>query len=599
LKIQLPKELRGFAYDGAIPFDMNDALLDTMLPTLFLRVVTEGRDVRTINADSTKIAESVESLATHARLQGFEGELEKRALDRLVRSSLVTIGYKGRGRREADKQIDGIVPYSLASFRVGFPKQRTRVRRIDQFIYQALLAQFREHPTAKVKTLFEDLFGQGIAVSIGPPVSATRVPSEDIDLLTDLSIAYLDSFPSITVAQSKSVLGRSIPTSLPAVQRRFGRDLYRYLVTYGSRLPTTILIRQLTALIGFELYVFTAKLMVALPELTANPDRLPPAMESGDPVCSPPELYVDFSSQITGVSRLMSVTALRRDIEATEDFVRAVLRLRYLNRLIDRQRKTHTLRVRIEQEIGSEDSIRDPALLQGLLRLQSDPDLELRLEAAALNDLDAIRHDNPIPQIEIEDEGELDDSVSNSLVDPLLDERLSPIDQIVELLCFSQQQKIQQNVVRWMTSVGGLGQPYGLMVGHTHSRRSWRYAPSNDLLAVLVQLAAIDYQGWHPEKQTDPIPVSLKHFLDWLELRFGLIVDRPPSNLGFDSPDHVAAARNNLQAMLRRLRQMGIFEDLSDDFSVQRLVPPFAEDSDADVAIARLPGGDLEGVEIT
>jgi len=28
--------------------------------------------------------------------------------------------------------------------------------------------------------------------------------------------------------------------------------------------------------------------------------------------------------------------------------------------------------------------------------------------------------------------------------------------------------------------------------------------------------------------------------------------------------------------MLRRLRQMGIFRDLSDDFTVQRLHPPYA-----------------------
>jgi len=52
------------------------------------------------------------------------------------------------------------------------------------------------------------------------------------------------------------------------------------------------------------------------------------------------------------------------------------------------------------------------------------------------------------------------------------------------------------------------------------------------------------------------------------------LIDRPPSQ--FQGADHVAAARDNLRAMLARLRQMGIFTDLSDDFTVQRLHPPYS-----------------------
>ena len=41
--------------------------------------------------------------------------------------------------------------------------------------------------------------------------------------------------------------------------------------------------------------------------------------------------------------------------------------------------------------------------------------------------------------------------------------------------------------------------------------------------------------------------------------------------------EDAAAARDNLRAMLARLRQMGLFSDASDDFTVQRIHPPYAQ----------------------
>ena len=41
--------------------------------------------------------------------------------------------------------------------------------------------------------------------------------------------------------------------------------------------------------------------------------------------------------------------------------------------------------------------------------------------------------------------------------------------------------------------------------------------------------------------------------------------------------EYIAAAHDNLRAMQNRLRQMGIFRDLSDDFTIQRLHPPYAD----------------------
>ena len=70
-------------------------------------------------------------------------------------------------------------------------------------------------------------------------------------------------------------------------------------------------------------------------------------------------------------------------------------------------------------------------------------------------------------------------------------------------------------------------------------------------------------------------PIRLQEFLAFLEERYGILIDRPPDT--YKGAEYIAAARDNLRAMLERLRQMGIFRDLSDDFTAQRLHPPYSD----------------------
>ena len=143
------------------------------------------------------------------------------------------------------------------------------------------------------------------------------------------------------------------------------------------------------------------------------------------------------------------------------------------------------------------------------------------------------------------------------------------------LLVEAQQARALNSYLKWFSGVGGRTKTHGLLQGSTSRRQSWLYAPSNDLLAVLVQLAAAREEG--PQVDAPPQPIRLQTFLEFLETRFGIIIDRPPAP--FSGADYAAAARDNRQSMLSRLRQMGIFRDLSDDFTVQRLQPPYASNS--------------------
>jgi hypothetical protein len=462
--------------------------------------------------------------------------------------------------------IAGLFPYSLASFKAGFPSNQSGFRQVDRFLYQLMLSRW-DDDSQRVREFLLSVFGTGLHVEGYPRPSVERLPGAhpQIDALTELSIAYIDGFHASS--PKSAIRQHSVVEPLPTFQQGFGRDMYRFLWSYNKRVPTTLLVDQFIALIAFELAIFTLKLFYALPELAKNPDRLPKAMDArSDETHSQPVIYVDMTGRVSGLSRIMAASCVRRDVAQVDSFMRAIFMIRYLDGTLEKLARNP----RLGQMLSAQFEINDtPAYLHGLLRCIEDPTISVHLDAAATTRIDEILEAN-----KPDAEDDVTVSEAQRLVERLYDEGKAPLEQMQELLYVAQQSKTRTNIIGWINAVGGVRKPYGLINGPS-DRRTWAYAPTNDLLAVLVQLRAIDYQGWNPAQGANPEPFSLPDFLEWLEARFGIIVDRPPPDLGFDSPEHMAAARENLQAMLRRLRQMGMFEARSDDFSVQELTPPF------------------------
>lgn len=219
------------------------------------------------------------------------------------------------------------------------------------------------------------------------------------------------------------------------------------------------------------------------------------------------------------------------------------------------------------------DDVGGGAYLQGLLKLARDPEIGIHIQAAARNDEDRIQSENR--------SGEDDDEQDQALgwLKEVAKAGQTDIERLVLILAEAQRKPALGNSLAWFHGAGGLRKPHGILAGDLRLRRGWRYAPSNDLLAVLVQLAAARIPKDENGRECGPELIRLQDFLGFLHRRFGLLVNRPPAE--FSGPEYAAAARDNLRAMLRRLRQMGIFRDLSDDFTVQRLHPPYLHDSAA------------------
>ncbi len=559
MKIRLPKDIVGVKFPRVCTIDMNDFDIDLFLPSLFFTILAQGRGRARRANDPKAITQFIDALARHPELEGFCDPEGRKVLERLVRTTLITTGSVGRSH--VDEQITSIVPYTLLAHKPGFPIG-SRQRGADTFIYQVL----REHLGADdaLRDFVKMVFGRGVIIGNIHELGGTYDGETKLDTLTRLSIAFLEGFensrPGIRSREKNDI------SPCPALAKELATDLLRYLFEYHNTMPTQAFTHHLLILINFELFNYTLKLVHAVNELVQNPDSLPAAMRDSTET-SPPQLYLDFTESPSGYSQEMAKACVRRDIETYQQFLSSNLLLRQLDLYVEKLRRNTCYQSAIENTLRP--GLSGAEYLQGLLWLKNDPVLSLSIDAAASFDEDRIRKENT-------GEGEENDPEALRWLDAIIDTSEGNVERVVNLLVESQKGNAIQHFIQWYWGVGGMKKPQGVLRGSILSRKSWRYAPTNDVLAVFVQLAAarLSAPSNKEGKDEEVQPIRLQEFLKFLEERFGILVDRPPAP--FEGAEYTAAARENLRTMLRRLRQMGIFRDLSDDFTVQRLHPPYA-----------------------
>ena len=564
MKIKLPKDIVGVKFPKVSILEMNDFDIDLFLPSLFFTILAQGRGKARQTNDAKAIQKFIDALAHNEVLEGFDSPEGRRVLERLVRTTLITVG--GVGRSSAGEQISSIVPYSLLAHKAGFPAAGSRQRSADTCIYQALRQRVGNDDA--LRDFVKKVFGHGVEIGNISELGGVYDEKTQLDTLTRLSIAFLDGFQNTRPGLSRE---KNVQSPCPTLTKEFATDIYRYLFTYYDSMPVQAFTYHLLALINFELFAYTLKLVHAVNELVQHPDELPVAMRATMGISSP-QLYLDFTEATTGHSREMARGCVRRDIESYQQFLASNLLLRQLDMYVEKLKKAR-YKASIERVLSPDLS--GGEYLQGLLQLRDDSSVSLGIEAAANFDEDRIRVANT---------QEEEDTTSATLpwFDNIVSGANDAVERVINLLVEGQQKESISKFIQWYWSVGGLKKPHGVLRGNTN-RKSWRYAPTNDLLAVLVQLAAARDMPAGAKEGREVQPIRLQAFLHFLEERFGILVDRPPAQ--FEGAEYAAAARDNLRAMLRRLQQMGIFHDLSDDFTVQRLHPPYASKLDAKVEV--------------
>jgi hypothetical protein len=553
LGVVLPKAAKGYQYSRLAGFELNEFDVERLLPSLFFLVITRGRRWAKSPNDPSRYRDFLNAVCTHPRVHGFDDEQGRKLMDLWLRAAVVRMSSVGLRRR--GEQMEYLMPLTLLIHKSGLPPLLTRQRKADFFIYEALLAALdgeRDRLSAAkfLGEAFRKTFGGGVVIDEAPTYDGRYDGVTPVDAETLLTLCFLDGLQPPALGKRSD---DPEPATMRAAARGVGRDLLDYLLAYRNRLPTQALTGGLLALINFELFSYTLRLVSATDHLFRH-SEIPQAMVQSEGGPSP-EIYVDFTRERGGDSDDLARACVDRDLDRLRLFFSHAVTLRSVSRFA-------ALNQPLQRRL-SELQSDTPRYLFSLLQMRDEPAIQARAEA----ELELILEESTAS---VRSEGEQEEA--KLVVQEALRRSSKPLDALVDVVVSVQQKGAVENYVKWFWSTGGLRKSYGLIAGNLRGKRNWRYAMSDDLLAALLRLALIDSQSRETGEVNLHKRLSLPAFLFFLEQRFGLLVERPPSIA--DDVRSRAAARRNLDALKRRLRQMGWFEALSDDFTAQYIRVP-------------------------
>jgi hypothetical protein len=533
MSIILPKPSKGIKFDYVFSIDMNDFDVEMLLPALFHLIRTKGAPIGKAN-DPELFSSYLDRLTQHDRLRGFSDK--KHLLERWLRTSVVKMGFKGRAH--SSEQISFLYPRTMLSYKAGWPKDITRIRSVHYFVYAGLLAKVTS--PADLDTLFRSAFGSGLVLGDGPQFDGHYDGETDIDLEALLSICFTDQLTPAGV--SVKTLAVKAEPQLPDQASYMAEDILNLVDCYRGEISTGVLTRYLLTILNLHLFVYTLRLMNWLIRLSDS-----------DVVAGQHECFVDCTGIRGSYGSEMARGCVDRDLEMLERYTRTALRLRTLSRFVESAPDLRAAAPPKEKQASD--------YLKHLLGLAD----HVKIAARAENEFESILHANGLAD---EESPEQESDVA-ALLRALRDEYTgSSIDRLVEVLYASQRKSAISNATRWYYSVAGFNRSYGLLTGNaTGGRRVSRYTMSNELLSALVHVALADFGQPGTGKKEPATRLSLRTFLQWLKDRFGILISAAPS---FDSStEAVQSASVNFEAFKARLKQIGVFQDLSDDFQAQ------------------------------
>lgn len=543
MTLTLPPPLRTYQYRALSVFSLLDADTDRVLPHLFELCVKGGR-AGSSRTDAHDFVGYREAMLAAGGVIGFDEPAERDLLDGWLRSCVVDMGTSGRGH--VGEQMLALAPLTLAAYRAGLPTQRVRHRGLDDVVYRLLLAAFDRSGAASSAAALRELVvrtvGRGLEIGPAPRWEPRLAEVAALDIGALLEFRFVESF---AMGDARGVGAEPLDSPLPAVTDDLGDQLLGHLRVYGDRLPVASLTSSFAALMALGAFTFTLRADLAARQLLRHSSP-PPDLADRAAHPSPLELFCDFTA---GRDRVCDDLA-RRCVERDLDRVRQGFRDR-MTFVVVEQAAT-----RLGEVWERYQGLAQPEKLVALAELRANR----RVESYAMARIDDL----------VAAPGEAATEPEIEFLRRVQSDGAGELDTLLDVLAFVNQEKATRNAVGWFRSVGGLGKPYGILRGALGSRRSWRYAPGDELLVALLLAAFVGVDGTGARAA-----MPLAELLDVLRVRFGILIDRPPAFL--DGAEARAAAAANVEAFTLRLQLLGCFDSLSDDFSVQLVRHPLGE----------------------
>ncbi|MDA7843782.1 hypothetical protein N9A16_01120 [Pontimonas sp.] len=581
---RVEKNLNSANVDELVGITFTETDIDRMLTRVAERMIKAGRISRNSKSkvdgqpsDSLTVSELAEKLSASSFLSGFHGAAGTEAVEGWLRSSVIIVKGRGKGRR--GEGIDYLAPITSAAYRTGFPRL-ARHRGADKMIHD-LMANFLEAlgvegPHQVLRKYCEVSIGKGVDFGALPHNEPKYDGASNLDLNQLLALRFIELFDTEGLdnkTDSEGFSGVAIPGALIPLARDLVA-LFQVMAGEAGKGRTWSVSDSFSALrsvIAVRLFQLPLRLSGALRSalVGGNSSDLwkQPTAEEGQETLraqwdNPLELYCDFTDVANSMSESIAKQSVGRDLD--------VLRLFFRDRMLFRatvQAGSQTP----NREIFLGDANRPKSrrsIFEEVLRAQEDPGYH----AAAnwyLNNIES----------QLKDEGgETLDPASLRIVKEARTVFGNPLVAFAQVIVSSRENEGVDGLIKWIKATGGLqsaGLPkgYGILRGQEGARSSWKYRPAEELILNLVDMCFID----PPNSATSPvararIKLPLSVLLARLRERYGILIDKPPSFL--DNPETRQAASGNLKAFTGFLRDVGCFQTLSDDFAGNEVLRP-------------------------
>ena len=544
-------------------------------------------------------------LSRDHRISGLSEEERLEVLDGWVRATLLELERSGMAR-DKEKYIAYIKPVTLGVIRSGLPRGNRLVLHADLWAYRLCLDELNLRGITNVRSQLRETIHQSLGEGI--ELSATLFQSSEpcydekteIDVNALLAMRLLSRFTDARPGDPVPGSGSSIapheiwPTTtwednvrkdsrqpsglvprelrlladtpsplknLVAVPNAFlpiGRDLVDLLANYGKSLSHTELTQHCIALLSLRLFQAPLRVGLATQKLISREDSNE-QFELTSQQENPLQIYCDFTNGAVNGSVELAKLCVRRDIEIHHELLRNRLYLRALSWIGE------LLHPDVRGELTDAKKISVHQYFKKLIELRHTSDFESagRLKIQQFKD-------------SLETAGDVENAGWTELIGNWEADEMPSSEVLTQILrtAYTPGSRAPAEQFQWFWTAGGLmntppHRNYSLLAGTVGHKSTWRYAPTDSLLMSMLIACFIDGDG---EYQFVVPELSLVDLIRRMENRFGILIDRPPTE--FTNADNQRIATQNKQAFVRKLQLFGCFEGLSDDPEYQLVTRP-------------------------